>query len=79
MSLLRLFLFLLLCYLVFAALKAIARGRKKMPRNRRNVDRDGEEMVLDPQCHSYVAKSDAVLRSGQYFCSQECAQLYLAR
>jgi hypothetical protein len=79
MSLLRLFLFLLLCYLVFAALKAIARGRKKMPRNRRNVDRDGEEMVLDPQCHSYVAKSDAVLRSGQYFCSQECARLYLAR
>jgi YHS domain-containing protein len=36
-------------------------------------------MVLDPQCHSYVPKSDAVFRSGQYFCSQECARLYLAR
>jgi hypothetical protein len=79
MSLLRLFLFLLLCYLVFAAIRTFTRSRKKMPRDRRNSDRDGEEMVLDPQCHSYVAKSDAVLRSGQYFCSQECARLYLAR
>jgi hypothetical protein len=79
MSLLRLFLFLLLCYLVFAALRAIAAGRKTKPPGRRREDRDGEEMVFDPQCHSYVAKSDAILKSGQYFCSQECARLYLAR
>jgi uncharacterized protein len=79
MSLLRLFLFLLLCYLIFAVLRAIAGGRKRKSVNRHTSDRDGEEMVLDPQCHSYVAKSDAVLKSGQYFCSQECARLYLAR
>jgi hypothetical protein len=79
MSLLRLLLFLLLCYLVFAALKALARGRKTKPADRQAFDRDGEEMVLDPQCHSYVAKSDAVLKAGQYFCSQECARVYLAR
>ena len=76
---LRLLLFLLLCYLVFAALKALARGRKTKPADRQAFDRDGEEMVLDPQCHSYVAKSDAVLKAGQYFCSQECARVYLAR
>jgi hypothetical protein len=79
MSLLRLLLFLLLCYLVFAALKALARGRKTKRADRQAFDRDGEEMVLDPQCHSYVAKSDAVLKAGQYFCSQECARVYLAR
>ena len=79
MSLLRLLLFLLLCYLVFAALKALARGRKTKPTRRQANNRDGEEMVLDPQCHSYVAKSDAVLKAGQYFCSQECARVYLAR
>jgi len=79
MSLLRLLLFLLLCYLVFAALKALARGRKTKPADRQAFDRDGEEMVLDPQCHSYVAKSGAVLKAGQYFCSQECARVYLAR
>jgi Prokaryotic metallothionein len=79
MSLLRLFLFLLLCYFVFSVLKAIAAGRKTKPTDRRRDDGDGEEMVFDPQCHSYVAKSDAILKSGQYFCSQECARLYLAR
>jgi len=79
MSLLRLLLFLLLCYLVFAALKALARGRKTKPADRQAFDRDGEEMVLDPQCYSYVAKSGAVLKAGQYFCSQECARVYLAR
>ena len=79
MSLLRLFLFLLLCYFVFSALKAIAAGWKTKPPGRRRDDRDGEEMVFDPQCHSYVAKSDAILKAGQYFCSQECARLYLAR
>ena len=76
---LRLFLFLLICYLVLAVVKAIIAGRKKKPLDRANSARDGEDMVLDPQCHSYVAKSDAVLKSGQYFCSQECARLYLAR
>jgi hypothetical protein len=79
MSLLRLFLFLLLCYFVFSALKAIAASRKTKRHDRRRDDRDGEEMVFDPQCHSYVAKSDAILKSGQYFCSQECARLYLSR
>jgi hypothetical protein len=79
MSLLRLFLFLLICYLVLAVVKAIIAGRKKKPLDRANSARDGEDMVLDPQCHSYVPKSDAVFRSGEYFCSQECARLYLAR
>ena len=79
MSLLRLFLFLLICYLVLAVLRAIIAGRKKKPLERGNSDRDGEDMVLDPQCHSYVPKSKAVFRSRQYFCSQECARLYLAR
>ncbi|MEK6562360.1 MAG: hypothetical protein AABZ59_04185 [Candidatus Binatota bacterium] len=36
-------------------------------------------MVLDPQCRSYLAKGEAILRSGRYFCSDECAKVYLAR
>jgi len=35
-------------------------------------------MVLDPQCRSYLAKGEAILRSGRYFCSDECAKVYLA-
>ena len=47
--------------------------------NRTQSNLDGEEMVLDPQCHSYIPKSDAITQSGRYFCSQECARLYLTR
>jgi hypothetical protein len=38
-----------------------------------------EEMVLDPQCQSYVPKSEALLQEGNYFCSQDCARLFLSR
>jgi len=80
MSLLRLFLFLLLCYVVLAAIKAFAAGRKqRRARAGAAVRADGEEMVQDPQCQSYVPKSEAVFESGRYFCSRECARLYLAR
>jgi hypothetical protein len=79
MTLLRFLFFLLICYIILAAVKALLGARKKKPGGRETVDSDGEEMVLDPQCHSYVAKTDAVLKSGQYFCSHECARLYLTR
>lgn len=79
MSLLRLIFFLLIFWVVLSAIKSLIVRRKQRthpPETRRT---DGEEMVLDPQCHSYIPKSAAVLKSGQYFCSQECARLYLTR
>jgi YHS domain-containing protein len=40
----------------------------------------GEEMVLDPQCRTYVIKGRAVTRriggSIHSFCSEECARRY---
>lgn len=36
-------------------------------------------MVLDPQCQSYLPKGSALFRSGYYFCSEQCARLYLVR
>jgi hypothetical protein len=75
----RLVLIFLICYIVFSALRTVARGGKTNAGTRRKFDDTGEEMVLDPQCQSYVPKSDAVLVSGQHFCSQECARLYLSR
>ncbi|HWP24642.1 MAG TPA: PP0621 family protein [Candidatus Binatia bacterium] len=79
MSLLRLLFFLLICWMIWSALRAFVRGLRQKPPHRNERRADGEEMVLDPQCHSYVPKSAAVLESGQYFCSQECARLYLSR
>jgi hypothetical protein len=77
MLLLRLIAFLLICYVVVIVIRSlIGRGAAA---SRLKHQTDGEDMVLDPQCRSYVPKSDAVMQSGRYFCSQECARLYLTR
>ena len=39
----------------------------------------GEDMVFDPQCKSYVPIRDAIQEGENYFCSRECARLYLGR
>lgn len=78
MALLRLLLLVVFAYVVFAALRAVAKRAKGIASSRANGPA-AEDMVLDPQCQSYVSKSDAVARSGRYFCSQKCAQLYLSR
>ena len=78
MFLLRLLILFLLCYVAFAALRSmLSRGNRRS--GKLNPDSKGEDMVLDPQCQSYVPKSNAVAQSGRYFCSRECAQLYLNR
>lgn len=39
---------------------------------------EGQDMVLDPECHTYVVKDRAVIRrvrgTPTYFCSEECAR-----
>jgi hypothetical protein len=79
MFLLRLLILFLLGYLAFVALRSIARRGKDRMSGRLNAESSGEDMVLDPQCQSYIPKSNAVAQSGRYFCSRECAQLYLNR
>ncbi len=39
----------------------------------------GEAMVLDPHCKSYVPKNEAYRSGGNYFCSEECARAYAAQ
>ena len=74
MLLLRLLLLSAIVYILFLVLKSILLGRKgKSP----GAAQLGEAMVLDPQCQTYVPKSEAVAREGEYFCSEECAQRYL--
>jgi hypothetical protein len=78
--LLRLITFLLLLYLLYLLLRRYGTGRSgQSPRRRNDSRRDEEELVLDPQCHSYVPKRDAISRGGNFFCSEECATLYLSR
>jgi hypothetical protein len=74
MTLLRLAFLFVIIYIVYSALKPLLRGGAK-PANPAQL---GEQMGLDPQCQTYVPKSDAVIRQGKFFCSEECAQRYLA-
>ena len=39
----------------------------------------GESMVLDPHCKSYVPKNEAYRSGDHYFCSEECARAYAAQ
>jgi YHS domain-containing protein len=74
--LLRLIFLLIVGYIVVSAIKArFARRRGVGPDA---VSGQGEEMVLDPQCQSYLPKQEAICQDGKYFCSPECARLFLA-
>lgn len=73
MTLLRLVFVFIIIYIVYSALKSLLRGRVK-PADPAQL---GEQMVLDPQCQTYVPKSEAVVRQGRFFCSEECARRYL--
>jgi hypothetical protein len=79
MILFRLIIIFLICYILIAALKSFFRASKIRSADRKNFTGDSEEMVLDPQCQSYVPKASAVAESGKFFCSRECAQRYLSR
>jgi uncharacterized protein len=73
---LRLLLLLVICYIIFLAVKSLrASGRRKVG----DKAKIGEPMVLDPQCQTYLPKADALERQGKFFCSEECARRYLAR
>jgi hypothetical protein len=76
--LLRYLVIALLVYIVIRVVKAFLAGAKS-GKGDRSVPPEGEEMVLDPQCQTYVPKGEAYSRAGQYFCSRECARLYLDR
>jgi hypothetical protein len=77
MVVIRLAVVFLIFYVIFIALRSIVRGKLRVS-GKGAADLTGEEMVLDPQCRSYVPKSEAVAQSGRYFCSRECVRQYLS-
>jgi hypothetical protein len=75
MNLLRLVSLFVIIYIVYSALKTLRHGTKEQAKS----GQSGEPMVMDPQCQTYVPESAAVQKQGKLFCSEECAQKYLAR
>ena len=78
--LLRLLFFFVLSYLIFALVRVVLSWlRRQGGGGSRERSEKAEEMVLDPQCRSYLPKGEAIPRGGHYFCSEECATVYLSR
>lgn len=76
-------LFFLAIFVIYFALKTVVRSAVRsyhddeQRRNRRVI---GDEMVLDPECRTYVVKDRAIARRIRgtltYFCSEACARQY---
>ena len=68
-------------FLVYYVVKAIVRSAiGTYSKDERKSRLPGDEMVLDPECHTYVVKHRAVTRriGGKLcsFCSEACASHY---
>jgi Prokaryotic metallothionein len=75
----RVLLFIALAYIFYLALKAYWFARKSSRDSGFMENRKVDEMVFDPQCQTYLPKAEAIRQDGNYFCSRECATLFLSR
>jgi len=73
------FLYPLLFFLLFILLRSVfSSWLRRVGTRGRSVPPQTEPMVFDPQCRSYLPKSAAILRKDHYFCSEQCARLYVS-
>jgi len=77
----------LLGFLAYTLFTAITRSLPGKGNSNRNVPRpktrQGEDMVQDPQCGTYVPRGDAVEKTvggkKYYFCSTRCRDEFVAK
>jgi YHS domain-containing protein len=77
----KILLLILVGFVVYSMIQGLIRPpqdrSRKVPRNR---SRDGEQMVEDPQCGTFLPLSDAVTARingyEQHFCSKKCLKEY---
>ena len=78
--LVRLLLWLIVGFLVYTVFQAIKQAMLKPPAPPPEKTSRGEEMVRDPECGTYVPRSDAIKVQAKgathYFCSTECRDKY---
>lgn len=77
----KLLILILLGFVGYSMIQGLIRPKEKpggkMPRNR---SRDGEQMVEDPQCGTFIPIGDAVSAQiggkQRHFCSKKCLKAY---
>lgn len=79
----RFIIFFILCYILYRLVKSLALPTPKKPGESpiRSNETITDEMVMDPSCHVYIPKLEAITAkiAGEtiYFCSKECKKKYL--
>ena len=80
--LVRFILWLIVGFLVYTVFQALKQSFLKRPPPPEKTAR-GEEMVQDPECGTYVPRSNAVRAQAKgtthYFCSPACRDKYLEK
>jgi len=79
----RLLLLAILGFLAYTLVSAVKRALQGPPAPPPEKTARGEEMVQDPECGTFVPRSDALaaLVAGErrYFCSERCRDAFRAR
>ena len=81
--LVRLILWLIVGFLVYTVFQIIKQALLKPPAPPPEKTSRGEEMVLDPECGTYVPRNDAIKAqvkgAAHYFCSTDCRDKHQKR
>lgn len=58
---------------IFFVYVAFFKKRVENSNNKTTKKDDESDIMLEcPKCKTYIAKDDAILSNGRYFCSKEC-------
>ena len=72
----KLLIYLIIIFFAYRFLKKALVGSPAAKSHHKTIDLQGEDMVRDPSCNTYIPKENALsAKSGgevHYFCSEEC-------
>lgn len=83
MNIVKILVIIVLLYVAYKVVKMFQSGRSEDVQtiSKNNAPVNGEDLVQDPFCKTYVPKSQSYIREieGQetYFCSRECCEKFL--
>jgi len=67
-------------FIFYSMISGLLRQGPKQQKKNKNRSQEGEKMVADPQCGTYLPLSDAVKATIEgkelYFCSKKCMKEY---
>ena len=84
MNIVKVLIFLILIYVGYKVVTSLRRVKSRDAQRYRgdSAPPKGEDLVQDPFCETYIAKSQAYTKEiegrEQFFCSRECCEKYLS-